>query len=721
MRDAHAFPRFSICTVIGAFLAAALMQAACGSSGNTFTAPSALSKCSVTTEASASNFPAAGGTASITVSTERECQWTAAPDAAWLKVTAGASGQGPGTVQLTASANADPVARAAAVVVNNQRVTIAQDAADCRIDLSARSASFASAGGTGSVDVRASSPLCAWTASSDVAWIALTSGANGKGSAAVTFSVAPTSGSPRSGTLHIAGTSFTVDQSEGCAYAITPATYAAGSDGGSTSVTVNASPGCPWTAASNASWIAVGTQAGSGPGSVGITIAPAAGLTRTGTATVAGQTFTVTQSPGCTFDVTPQALSVASAGGSASVSVTVSAGCAWTATSQASWIAITSGASGNGSGTVSINVAAAGGASRSGTLTVAGRTVTVNQGDACTFALSPASQTVSNAGGTTSVGVTTSDGCAWTAASNASWISIASGAAGAGSGSVQLAVASNADADRTGSVTIAGQTFTILQTGGCTYSVSPASQQIASAGGSGSFVLNAGPTCAWTATSAAAWISVTSAPSGTGTATVQFTVAANNGSARSGTIAIAGQTFTVNQDGGCTVTVSPDTIAAPAAGGSQSVQISTAAECSWTATSNAPWISVSSGASGAGNGTTQLAIAANTGAARTGTVTIATMTVTVNQGSGCTFSISPSSQNISAQGGNGTVTVTTGDGCTWNSVSNVNWITVTSGASGAGNGTVQFTVDVNDKKNPRTGTLTIAGQVFTVNQAEATR
>ena len=712
---------FAIYAAIGAFFVGALVLAACGSSGNTFTAPSALSKCAVTTEASGSTFPAAGGTASITVTTERECQWTASPDGAWVRVTAGASGQGSGTVQLAASPNADPVTRSAAIVVNNQRVQVSQEAADCSLDLSARSASFPPAGGAGSVDVRASSPLCTWAASSDVGWIAITSGANGKGSAPVAFTVSPTPGLPRTGTMHIAGVSFTVDQSEGCAYAIAPATYGAGSDGGSTVVTVNAGAGCPWTATSNASWISLNTPAGSGPGSVGITVAPASGSTRTGTATIAGQTFTVTQSPGCTFDATPQALSFDAGGGSASVNVSAGAGCAWTATSQASWLTITSGANGSGNGTVTVNAAAASGPSRSGTLIVAGRTISVTQGQGCTFALAPSSQNVSNAGGTASVGVTAPDNCAWTAASNATWISIASGSTGSGNGTVQLVVASNADADRIGTVTIAGQTFTIVQGAGCTYSLSPSSQQVAAAGGTGSFVVSAGSTCAWTATATVGWISITSTPTGQGTGTVQFTAAANSGGARNGTIAVAGQTFTVNQDAGCTASVSPDTIAAPSTGGSQSVQITIAPECSWTSTSNAAWISVTSGANGTGSGTTQLAIAANTGPARTGTVAIASRTVTVNQADGCSFSISPSGQNMPAQGGNGTVAVTAGDGCAWNAISNATWITVTSGASGTGSGTVQFSVDVNDKKNPRTGTITIAGQTFTVSQAEAAR
>jgi hypothetical protein len=59
--------------------------------------------------------------------------------------------------------------------------------------------------------------------------------------------------------------------------------------------------------------------------------------------------------------------------------VTTTAGCAWTATSNASWITITNGASGTGTGTVMFTVAVNLGGSRTGTLTVAGQTATVQQ------------------------------------------------------------------------------------------------------------------------------------------------------------------------------------------------------------------------------------------------------------------------------------------------------------------------------------------------------
>jgi hypothetical protein len=122
-------------------------------------------------------------------------------------------------------------------------------------------------------------------------------------------------------------------------------------------------------------------------------------------------------------------------------------------------------------------------------------------------------------------------------------------------------------------------------------------------------------------------------------------------------------------------------------------------------------------AGGSGNGTVRLDVQANTDQARSGTATIAGKVVTVNQDSGCTVSITPSSTSMVVGGGTGSVTVTAGTGCTWTAVSGATWIMVTGGASGSGPGTVMFRANANATGAPRSGTITIGGRVFTVNQA----
>src|SRR5206468_2570573 len=67
--------------------------------------------------------------------------------------------------------------------------------------------------------------------------------------------------------------------------------------------------------------------------------------------------------------------------------------------------------------------------------------------------------------GTGSVSVTATTGCGWTTSSNASWLVIISGSADSGSGTVQYSVAANTGlTSRTASLTVAGQTFTVIQT-----------------------------------------------------------------------------------------------------------------------------------------------------------------------------------------------------------------------------------------------------------------
>jgi hypothetical protein len=86
----------------------------------------------------------------------------------------------------------------------------------------------------------------------------------------------------------------------------------------------------------------------------------------------------------------------------------------------------------------------------------------------------------------------------------------------------------------------------------------------------------------------------------------------------------------------------------------------------------------------------------------------------------CSFSLTPASASYPYNGGTGNITATaTNSTCAWTAASNVGWITVqTSG--GSGNGTIAYTVTANPDFTPRTGTITIGGQTFTVTQAERT-
>jgi hypothetical protein len=146
-------------------------------------------------------------------------------------------------------------------------------------------------------------------------------------------------------------------------------------------------------------------------------------------------------------------------------------------------------------------------------------------------------------------------------------------------------------------------------------------------------------------------------------------------------------------------------------GGAFNVSVTTAAGCAWSATSLSPFISVNTG-SGTGAGTAQFSIAANPGpASRSGTVRIAGQDVTVTQAapsSSCAFSVTPSSVNVSWQGGQFTLTVTGTASCGWSAASLSSFITPVSGSSGTGNGTTTFAASQIIQSTSRTGTVRVS-------------
>jgi len=85
----------------------------------------------------------------------------------------------------------------------------------------------------------------------------------------------------------------------------------------------------------------------------------------------------------------------------------------------------------------------------------------------------------------------------------------------------------------------------------------------------------------------------------------------------------------------------------------------------------------------------------------------------------CTYSISPASATIAASGATGSITVTTQSGCAWTASSAASWMSITSGASGTGSGTVDYSVAADTATSSRTAASTVAGLAFTVTQAAA--
>jgi hypothetical protein len=149
----------------------------------------------------------------------------------------------------------------------------------------------------------------------------------------------------------------------------------------------------------------------------------------------------------------------------------------------------------------------------------------------CSYAIAPQSASVPASGATAqTLNVIATNGCAWTASSNAGFLTITGGSSGTVSGSVTYEVAANSGATRSGTLTIAGQAFTVTQTG-TTSPVLTLSQSTLNFGYSAGLMTGpqtvtiafaGGSSIAWTASSNQPNI-VVSPGSGSGNGTIQIT------------------------------------------------------------------------------------------------------------------------------------------------------------------------------------------------------
>jgi len=162
----------------------------------------------------------------------------------------------------------------------------------------------------------------------------------------------------------------------------------------------------------------------------------------------------------------------------------------------------------------------------------------------------------------------------------------------------------------------------------------------------------------------------------------------------------------------CSYTLSRTSFAGMSEGDIGFVNVTAAEGCAWTAASNAPWLTVSAGAPGTGNGIARFLLAANPSTSlRSGVLTIAGQSVVVGQaGTGCLPGIAlPAAGTAPAGGGPLSLNVSAPQGCEWSSSVAPNWLSLNSAASGNGAGTAQLTAAGNGGANTRTGTLSVGG------------
>jgi hypothetical protein len=598
--------------------------------GQRFTVTQLQAECSYSIAPAGQSFTTSGGTGSVAVSTSSLCTWTASDVPTWITGMP-PTGTGAQTLAFNVEPNAGP-ARTATIIIGGQTFSVSQ-AAGCTYSLTPTNHNPSASGGASTVTVNTAAG-CTWTSSGVPSWIAGVP-ASGTGPQTINFTIGANSGPARSTNFVVAGETFSVSQSGGCGFTVTPGSYSSSATASSSIFAVTTAPGCAWTSSGVPSWITGVPASDTGSRVVSFNVAANTGAARSATISIGGQTFTVDQAGGCSYSLAPSTHNPAAGGGASSFAINTAAGCSWTSSGVPSWITGVP-ASGSGTQTINFTVGANSGATRTANIVVGGETFTVTQAAvACSYSVAPSSYSAPAGGGSSSFDMTTQAGCDWTTTSGSvpSWIT-GIPASGSGADTINFTVAANPNpALRTANIMVGGQTFTVTQAAAaCQYSLDPASRNVSAAGGSSSFEIDTAAGCDWSSSGVPSWI--TGVPTnGSGDTTVNFTVAANTGPARTATIVVEGKNLTVNQANGCTYAVSPDHLTFDAsAGPSQNVALTTGASCPWTATADRPWITIVSGNSGPGPETIKIELLENTdGNARQGTIAVGGETITITQ------------------------------------------------------------------------------------------
>ena len=179
------------------------------------------------------------------------------------------------------------------------------------------------------------------------------------------------------------------------------------------------------------------------------------------------------------------------------------------------------------------------------------------------------------------------------------------------------------------------------------------------------------------------------------------------------------QQFNVPTQSSCSFLASPTSYSVSGNGGTSNFSLTTGAGCQWSAVSQAPWVTITSGSGGTSNGTVSFSVAANpVSIPRLSSIQVgnksSSTSFTINESGACSYSLNPSFVGLAPGGGNATVQVTTQSNCQWSAVPNVTWLTITSGASGTGSGSFTLNAAPGTTQDSFSGRITVINQVLPV-------
>lgn len=604
---------------------------------------------------------------------------------------------------------------------------------DTMIGITPETRSFARSTGTGAIVTSGSGT---WYASASASWISVKT-VSGTPPSAVAYTVEQNDGvEARVGYVYVSGHRHTITQAgTGASLEVYSAEFE--TDGGQGTVAVSATVGNTWHAKSNVDWITLSTTDGTGSQTVSYTVAKYDEVaTRSGTLTIADNTFTVNQT-GRRMKLNTSSATSDYLTDTIKIRVNALATTKWAVSEDADWITVTDAGNGQGGDLVVLTLAEnASYNERRAVVTIGTETFNVRQlgRTDLVFKISAKELAVGSEGlSSERVNVTATPDLGWSAAASADWVELYSDyMKGAGNGVFVFKVKANPTLyARTATITVtaadsrvATKKYEISQEAAKS-SLTMDSYEFEAKGEAIDVGVSVPSIVGWNVINPMSWITVSGA-SLVGPVTLTLTAAANTSVLpRSGKLTIADRTFTVSQKGrGVMVDYTAkvfDTDGKTMGANSENVVTVTAeSDVSWTAVASDPtWIVIYEGATGKGNGTVKYIVApyVGTGTMRQGTISIGDKTVYITQRP-YDLTIEPTGAWVNGNAGAGEIQVSLDINGVLEAFSNDEWINISVNYNEfTGLGKVLYAYLDNNSGKTRTGKIIIDGEEYTLEQA----
>lgn len=313
-------------------------------------------------------------------------------------------------------------------------------------------------------------------------------------------------------------------------------------------------------------------------------------------------------------------------------------------------------------------------------------------------------------------------GCPWVASTTADWITLnPSTISGFGDGVVRYRVAENTGPARSAEIEVGGKVHTITQLA-CAYSLNADNDTFPGDASVGSFSVDTSSICDWRVETADTWIQITSDRFMIGPGNVEYSVDANVGLPRSGTITVRGGggqilNYTVNQVI-CKYTLAPKiSELIPAVGGNGKFAVSAPTACPWTATvqGGASWVTITGGSAGRGPGEVAFSVSPiTTKAGRTATIVVGDQSFKVRQ-DGCRYDLASTTEQLPPSPNKVIIHLATDPSCVWAASVDQTWATLET-ATGAGSADITMDVAANTTGLLRTVSFTLEGTTLSFTQ-----